>query len=151
MLDIETFTYLHRALESAIAPIVIFATNRGRCIIRGTDDIVAPHGIPLDLLDRLVIIRTLPYSRTQLEQIVKLRAITEGLEIDADALSTLGDVGSKSTLRYAVQLLTPAALTAKTNGRNNIAKADIEEVSSLFLDAKSSARILSLNKDKFML
>lgn len=29
MLDLETFTYLHRALESAIAPIVIFATNRG--------------------------------------------------------------------------------------------------------------------------
>lgn len=34
MLDIETFTYLHRALESAIAPIVIFATNRGRCVVR---------------------------------------------------------------------------------------------------------------------
>ena len=30
MLDIETFTYLHRALESSYAPIVIFATNRGK-------------------------------------------------------------------------------------------------------------------------
>ena len=36
MLDIECFTYLHRALESTIAPIVIFATNRGRSLIRGT-------------------------------------------------------------------------------------------------------------------
>jgi RuvB-like protein 1 len=34
MLDIECFTYLHRALESAIAPIVVFATNRGRCVIK---------------------------------------------------------------------------------------------------------------------
>lgn len=34
MLDIECFTYLHRALESTIAPIVIFATNRGKCTIR---------------------------------------------------------------------------------------------------------------------
>lgn len=34
MLDIECFTYLHRALESAIAPIVIFATNRGTCNVR---------------------------------------------------------------------------------------------------------------------
>lgn len=34
MLDIECFTYLHRALESAIAPIVIFATNRGTCEVR---------------------------------------------------------------------------------------------------------------------
>ena len=34
MFDIECFTYLHRALESTIAPIVIFATNRGNCPIR---------------------------------------------------------------------------------------------------------------------
>jgi len=34
MLDIECFTYLHRALESPLAPIVIFATNRGRCLVR---------------------------------------------------------------------------------------------------------------------
>lgn len=142
MLDIETFTYLHRALESAIAPIVIFATNRGRCVIRGTDDIVSPHGIPLDLLDRLVIIRTLPYSRSELEQILKLRASTEGLDIEPEALLALGEIGTRSTLRYAVQLLTPASLTAKTNGRDTINKLDIEEVSTLFLDAKSSARIL---------
>merc|ERR1712087_1038995 len=58
MLDIECFTYLHRALESTIAPIVIFATNRGNSIIRGTD-VRSPHGIPRDLLDRLLIIRTL--------------------------------------------------------------------------------------------
>lgn len=34
MLDLETFTYLHKALESTIAPIVIFATNRGNCTVR---------------------------------------------------------------------------------------------------------------------
>lgn len=34
MLDIECFTYLHRALESSISPIVIFATNRGKCTIK---------------------------------------------------------------------------------------------------------------------
>jgi RuvB-like protein 1 (pontin 52) len=34
MLDIECFTYLNRALESTLAPIVIFATNRGHCNIR---------------------------------------------------------------------------------------------------------------------
>lgn len=150
MLDIETFTYLHRALESAIAPIVIFATNRGRCIIRGTEDIVSPHGIPLDLLDRLLIIRTLPYSRKEIEQIVKLRATTEGLQIEDEALSALGELGTKTTLRYVVQLLTPAALTAKVNERTIIKKEDIEEVGSLFLDAKSSAKILTQNKDKFM-
>ncbi|CAG9817499.1 unnamed protein product [Phaedon cochleariae] len=150
MLDIETFTYLHRALESAIAPIVIFATNRGRCLIRGTDDIHSPHGIPLDLLDRLLIIRTIPYGRSDMEQILKLRANTEGLEIEAEAISALGEIGVKATLRYAVQLLTPGHLTAKINGRSNITRGDIEEVGSLFLDAKSSAKILTDNKEKFM-
>merc|ERR1712010_194888 len=61
MLDIECFTYLNRALESTLAPIVVFATNRGMCPIRGTE-VIAPHGVPVDLLDRLMIIRTMPYA-----------------------------------------------------------------------------------------
>ncbi|XP_039282926.1 LOW QUALITY PROTEIN: ruvB-like helicase 1 [Nilaparvata lugens] len=150
MLDIETFTYLHRALESAIAPIVIFATNRGRSLVRGTEDIYSPHGIPLDLLDRLLIIRTLQYSRPEMEQILKLRAHTEGLSVDNDALALLGEVGARTTLRYAVQLLTPSSLTARVNGRSVISKEDVQEVGQLFLDAKSSARILTQYKDKFM-
>uniref|UniRef100_A0A8C8WLR5 RuvB-like helicase n=1 Tax=Panthera leo TaxID=9689 RepID=A0A8C8WLR5_PANLE len=68
MLDIECFTYLHRALESSIAPIVIFASNRGNCVIRGTEDITSPHGIPLDLLDRVMIIRTMLYTPQEMKQ-----------------------------------------------------------------------------------
>lgn len=34
MLNLECFTYLNRALESTLSPIVIFATNRGYCTIR---------------------------------------------------------------------------------------------------------------------
>lgn len=151
MLDIETFTYLHRALETAIAPIVIFATNRGRCQIRGTEDIYSPHGIPLDLLDRLLIIRTLPYNKAELLQILKLRATTEGIPVDEAALTSLSELGARTTLRYAAQLLTPASLTAKADGRTEITIQDIEEVSLLFLDAKSSAKILTQNKDKYML
>jgi len=51
MLDIESFTFLNRALESTLAPIVILATNRGNSQIRGTE-LVSAHGLPIDLLDR---------------------------------------------------------------------------------------------------
>tara|TARA_R110002050_G_scaffold208917_3_gene344985 strand:- start:2852 stop:3094 length:243 start_codon:yes stop_codon:yes gene_type:complete len=34
MLDQESFTYLHRAVESTLAPIIVLATNRGICKIR---------------------------------------------------------------------------------------------------------------------
>jgi RuvB-like protein 1 (pontin 52) len=68
MLDIECFTYLHKALESSLSPIVIFATNRGTCTIKGTD-IRSPHGIPLDLLDRVLIIKTMPYAQQEMMQV----------------------------------------------------------------------------------
>jgi len=38
-------------------------------VCRGTDDLVAPHGIPLDLLDRVMIIRTMPYSQEEMQQV----------------------------------------------------------------------------------
>merc|ERR1711977_68894 len=43
MLDIECFTYLNRALESSLSPILIMATNRGISQIRGSN-IKSPHG-----------------------------------------------------------------------------------------------------------
>lgn len=80
MLDIECFTYLNRALESTLAPIVVFATNRGMCTVRGTE-VVAPHGVPVDLLDRLMIIRTMPYGLEEIVQIVAIRAQIEGIKV----------------------------------------------------------------------
>merc|ERR1719476_619994 len=55
MLDIECFSFLNRALEDDLAPILVMATNRGVTRIRGTDYKTA-HGFPSDLLDRLLII-----------------------------------------------------------------------------------------------
>ncbi|ELU12497.1 hypothetical protein CAPTEDRAFT_21868 [Capitella teleta] len=150
MLDIECFTYLHRALESTIAPIVIFATNRGKCTIRGTEDMVSPHGIPLDLLDRLMIIRTLPYSQEEMQQIIRIRAQTEDISVSEESLAKLASIGVKSTLRYAVQLLTPCSLLAKINAKESIGDDDIQEINELFFDAKASAKILADQDDKYM-
>merc|ERR1712232_472774 len=149
MLDIECFTYLNRALESTLSPIVIFATNRGMCTIRGTD-VVSPHGMPVDLLDRLVIIRTMPYTVEEIVQVVGIRAQTENLEIEEEALVLMGEIGANTSLRYAVQLLTPSSVLAKTNGREAITREDIEEIDSLFYDAKSSAKLLAEQADKYI-
>ncbi|EPY42010.1 RuvB-like protein 2 [Angomonas deanei] len=45
MLDIECFSWLNRALESPLAPVVIVASNRGISRIRGTQ-YRSPHGTP---------------------------------------------------------------------------------------------------------
>lgn len=149
MLDIECFTYLNRALESSLAPIVVFSTNRGMCTVRGTD-MHAPHGVPVDLLDRLVIVRTLPYSAEDMVRILAIRAQVEGLSVGEEPLAFLGELGQKTSLRHAVQLLTPASVIARTNGQDEITKAHLEEASSLFLHAKESAKMLSQQADKYL-
>ena len=149
MLDIECFTYLNRALESTLAPIVIFATNRGMCTVRGTE-VIAPHGVPVDLLDRLMIIRTMPYALQEIVQILAIRAQIEGIQVEEEAFAYLGEIGVRSTLRYAVQLLTPAKVIVGTNGRETISKDDIEEIDSLFYDAKASAKLLAEQKAGYL-
>jgi RuvB-like protein 1 (pontin 52) len=142
MLDIECFTYLNRALESSISPIVILASNRGKCTIRGTEDIVAAHGIPPDLLARLLIIPTHPYNPEEIQTIVRLRTKTEGLVISESALAKVAEHGVAVSLRYALQLLTPASILAKVRGSKEIEVTDVEECEDLFIDAKRSAKIV---------
>lgn len=111
---------------------------------------LSPHGIPVDLLDRTLVIRTMPYSLEEIVNIVAIRAATEGITIDDDALAKLGDIGERTTLRYAVQLLTPSIIMAKTQGRDGISVADVGEVDALFYDAKASAKILAAQSKAFL-
>ena len=108
MLDVESFTYLNRALESPISPIVVLASNRGMCTIRGTDDVVAAHGIPPDFLARLLIIPTAAYQADEIKRIVRIRAATEAVAITDAALDKISENGVRISLRYCLQLLTPA-------------------------------------------
>jgi len=150
MLDLECFTYLHRALESNFAPICVFATNRGNTVIRGTDDIVAPHGMPLDFIDRLMIVRTKQYNQEEIKEIIALRAQVEGITINKEAMEIFGEIGAESSLRYTMQLLTPSTILAKINGNDEITKLEIEEVKDLYLDAKRSAVMLKNNSVNYM-
>jgi len=149
MLDIECFSYLNRALESSLAPIVIFATNRGMSLVRGSENIISPHGVPKDLLDRLIIIRTYHYKLEEIREILMIRAQTEGLKIEPDALDLLAAHGSDTSLRHCVQLLTPCSVLAQVEGRETISSTDVKEAKDLFLDAIQSSKLLS--EGKFMM
>jgi len=151
MLDVECFTYLNRALESTLAPIVIFATNRGQSTIRGTD-VISPHGIPLDLLDRLLIIRTKLATLDEIYVILKIRAETEGIVVDQEALTKLAQIGVETSLRHAVHLLSPASILAHTIDPVNpvVTPLVVDDVTSLFLDGKASALVISRENSKFM-
>ena len=67
-----------------MAPVLVMATNRGITKIRGTD-YMSPHGIPIDLLDRLLIIHTKEYSQTEVQEIIEIRCEEEDVEMTDDA------------------------------------------------------------------
>jgi RuvB-like protein 1 (pontin 52) len=63
-----------------------------------------------------MIIKLAPYAVSDIQKILKLRSEVEGIPIDDTSLAQLAEIGARTTLRYAVQLLTPAFLLAKING-----------------------------------
>merc|ERR1719424_2254350 len=149
MLDIECFSFLNRALEEPTAPVVIVATNRGITTIRGTD-YKSPHGIPIDLLDRLLIITTKPYQENEICQILNIRCEEEDVEMTDEARDLLTKIGVESTLRYAIHLITVANLVALKRKAQEVEVQDIRKVYSLFVDVKRSTQFLMEYQQEFM-
>lgn len=149
MLDIECFSFLNRALESDLAPLLILATNRGITTIRGTQ-YRSPHGLPIDLLDRLLIIPTLPYNESELKLILKARLSEEDVDIADDALEQLTSIAMETSLRYAIHMISLSTLAAKRRKGTEITTNDISQVYDLFFDVKRSVSYLQQYQDSFV-
>ncbi|KAJ8769320.1 hypothetical protein K2173_002524 [Erythroxylum novogranatense] len=149
MLDIECFSFLNRALENEMAPILVVATNRGITAIRGTN-YKSPHGIPIDLLDRLLIICTQPYTKDEISQIVDIRCQEEDVEITEEAKALLTHIGAETSLRYAIHLLTASALACQKRKGKIVETEDITRVYNLFLDVKRSTQYLIEYQNQYM-
>ncbi|MBX5328897.1 MAG: RuvB-like domain-containing protein [Candidatus Bathyarchaeota archaeon] len=150
LLDLEAFSFLGRAMESELVPIIILATNRGIARIRGTD-IKSPLGFPVDLIDRSVIIATQPYDTESVKEILRIRSGEEKIKLDKNALEKLAEVGAKSSLRYAVQLLSLAAQNAKTAKKDKVTVEDVQRVDDLFMDMTEAAEYLRKYEEKMMI
>ncbi len=137
LMDIEALSFISRAMESELVPIIVMATNRGITKIRGTE-IEAPFGMPLDLLDRLVIITTDKYSKEEIGHILKIRAKEEGVKLSDEALTLLTELGAEKSLRYAVQILGIAGVRVRAKGGEEIDKEDVEEVARRFSDVREA-------------
>ncbi|MBE0520191.1 RuvB-like helicase, partial [Candidatus Bathyarchaeota archaeon] len=149
LLDLEAFSFLGRAIESELVPIIILATNRGVTTIRGTD-VKSPMGFPLDLVDRSVIIGTEDYDAESIREILKIRSKEEKINIKENALEKITEVGAKTSLRYSVQLLSLAAQNAKSAKHKEVTIEDVERVSKLFMDVSEATQHLKKYEDKMM-
>ena len=149
MLDIECFAFVNRAIESEQAPVVVMATNRGITDIRGTN-YKSPHGLPLDLLDRLLIITTDNYSEEEIKSILDIRCQEEDVDMTDEAKELLTKIGSTTSLRYAIHLITTASLVAQKRKATEVDMDDIGTVYSLFIDVERSKQYLTEHEEEFM-
>ena len=149
MLDIECFSWLNRALESDLAPVLIIATNRGIAQIRGTQ-YKSPHGIPLDLLDRLMIISTAPYKEPEVKRILEIRCEEEDVEMLPEALDLLTRIALETSLRYAIHMIMCASLCCQKRKGTEVNIDDIKRIYSLFVDVKRSTQFLMEYQQEFM-
>merc|ERR1719473_837763 len=149
MLDIECFSWLNRALESDLAPVLIIATNRGITKIRGTN-YKSPHGIPIDLLDRLLIVSTTPYEEKEVHKILHIRCEEEDVEMTDDAKDLLTRIAMETSLRYAIHMIMAASLVCTKRKGTEVEVEDIKKVYSLFVDVKRSTQFLMEYQQEFM-
>ncbi|KAI9853147.1 MAG: RuvB-like protein 2 [Thelocarpon superellum] len=149
MLDIECFSYINRALEDELAPIVIMASNRGRTRIRGTQ-YRSPHGLPLDLLDRVVIVSTHAYAKEELQQILSIRAQEEEVDLTPDALALLTKIGQETGLRYASNLITTASLISAKRRAKQVGIEDVQRSFQLFYDPSRSVKFVTDFEKRFI-
>ncbi|KAG6524961.1 ruvB-like 2 [Zingiber officinale] len=149
MLDIECFSFLNNALENEMAPILVIATNRGITTIRGTN-YRSPHGIPADFLDRLLIITTQPYTEEEIGKILEIRCDEEEVDMSKDAKLLLTKIGVETSLRYAIHLITAAALACQKRKGKTVEMEDVSRVYGLFLDVKRSTQYLMEYQNQYM-
>ncbi|NPB01457.1 MAG: RuvB-like helicase [Methanopyri archaeon] len=150
MLDIEAFAFLNRALEEEIAPILVMATNRAMAKVRGTDE-EAPHGIPGDLLDRMLIASTRPFERDEIREIIGIRARVQDIRLTDDAHEYLTDLGEDRSLRYATQLLEPARVVAEKEGSDEVRREHVERVHRVFKDVTESVEYMEKLREELPL
>uniref|UniRef100_A0A8D3CNM4 RuvB-like helicase n=1 Tax=Scophthalmus maximus TaxID=52904 RepID=A0A8D3CNM4_SCOMX len=132
-----------------LSPVVIMATNRGITRIRGTN-YQSPHGIPIDLLDRLLIIVASPYTEKETRQILKIRCEEEDVELSEEAHTVLTRIGMETSLRYAIQLISTAGLVCRKRKGTEVQVEDIKRVYSLFLDEARSSQYMKEYQDSFL-
>jgi RuvB-like protein 2 len=145
----ECFSFLNRALENDMAPILVVATNRGITKIHGTN-YKSPHSIPIDLLDRLLIVSTQPYTEDEMHQILDIRCEEEDVGMSDEAKELLTKIGFETSLRYAIHLITAAALACQERKGKLVEIVDVSRVYQLFVDIKRSTQFLMEYQEQFM-
>lgn len=132
MLDIESYSFLNRAIESEFSPAIILTAKQS---MREQSTARIPH----DFLERLVIIRAQPLGHGDLLRIIQLRCFEEDVKIHDSALHVLADVAMHVSLRHALLLISVSDVIRGRRKAQLIQQDHIEHARTLFTALKYRA------------
>ncbi|MCC6041056.1 MAG: hypothetical protein LM557_02640 [Desulfurococcaceae archaeon] len=96
------------------------------------------------------MIPTRPYTADEIREIIEIRAEEAEIEISPEALEKLVEIGTKTSLRYSVQLLEPARILAEERGSSRVEVEDVERARKLFVDVSVSVEYLKKYESMFL-
>lgn len=73
-------------------------------------------------------------------QIIKLVAESQNVALSPDALKLFGEISTNASLRFCIQLLTPAKMIAQIQQCNLVTAEHLQQADDLYMDAKTSAQ-----------
>lgn len=140
-LDQEAFSFISRTQENHIAPLIIMASNSIKQVPLENDCYDSLIGMPMDLLDRSLIISTQIYDKNSIKEIIRLRMIKEDINISEDGICLLADIGHSHSLRYALLLSTISFIISikeegNKKGEKTVLSCHIERAYNLFYDIR---------------
>ena len=89
-----------------------------------------------------LIVPTAPYSKAELGRIIQLRLDEEQVKFDPKAIQMLQMLAEKTSLRYALQMISVSHLMAKKRKSENVEIADVKRCYDLFSDQSRSQQFL---------
>ena len=82
--------------------------------------------------------------------IVQIRCEEEDVEMNDESMRMLATLGTKTSLRYVLQLITTASLIAMKRKASVVTKEDIRKAYGLFTDLKRSVEYLTEHEKEFL-
>ncbi|MCC6020677.1 MAG: hypothetical protein LM577_04860 [Thermoproteaceae archaeon] len=96
------------------------------------------------------MIKTKPYTADEIREIVSIKAREQNITLSKDALEHLTKIGEEHSLRYALQLLTPAYIIAKEKGKSVVDREEVEYVKRHFISVRESVEYVKSLEEKFL-
>lgn len=138
LLDNVCYSYVGKLIENTFSPNFIFTTNCSRKKINGSNNI-APHGIPIDFLDRFLMLPTSPLSKFEIEQIIETKSTILGLSFALQSRQLFVKIALECGLNYALHLLPIICLDLEKD-QNLICMDKIKGSYKLFLNYRKFIR-----------